>query len=235
MSWAQSFWDSFYQNIIYADRWKQLLSGLGVTLELTLGAIAIGTVLGVILAFMKMTKGKLFGFLPGGILRIPAKVYIEIIRGTPTTVQLLIMYFVVFASSDEKVLVAMLAFGLNSAAYVAEIVRAGVESVNIGQIEAGRSLGFSKLQTTMRIVLPQAVKSVLPTYTSEFIVLLKETSIAGYVAINDLTKVANTIISRTFDAFFPLITAAVIYFVMTFTLSKIFGRLERRLRQSDIR
>lgn len=235
MSWAQSFWDSFYQNIIYADRWKQLLSGLGVTLELTLGAIAIGTVLGVILAFMKMTKGKIFGFLPGGILRIPAKVYIEIIRGTPTTVQLLIMYFVVFASSDEKVLVAMLAFGLNSAAYVAEIVRAGVESVNIGQIEAGRSLGFSKLQTTMRIVLPQAIKSVLPTYTSEFIVLLKETSIAGYVAINDLTKVANTIISRTFDAFFPLITAAVIYFVMTFTLSKIFGRLERRLRQSDIR
>lgn len=235
MSWAQSFWDSFYQNIIYADRWKQLLSGLGVTLELTLGAIAIGTVLGVLLAFMKMTKGKLFGFLPGGILRIPAKVYIEIIRGTPTTVQLLIMYFVVFASSDEKVLVAMLAFGLNSAAYVAEIVRAGVESVNIGQIEAGRSLGFSKLQTTMRIVLPQAIKSVLPTYTSEFIVLLKETSIAGYVAINDLTKVANTIISRTFDAFFPLITAAVIYFVMTFTLSKIFGRLERRLRQSDIR
>ena len=235
MSWAQSFWDSFYQNIIYADNTRSSVSGLGVTLELTLGAIAIGTVLGVLLAFMKMTKGKLFGFLPGGILRIPAKVYIEIIRGTPTTVQLLIMYFVVFASSDEKVLVAMLAFGLNSAAYVAEIVRAGVESVNIGQIEAGRSLGFSKLQTTMRIVLPQAIKSVLPTYTSEFIVLLKETSIAGYVAINDLTKVANTIISRTFDAFFPLITAAVIYFVMTFTLSKIFGRLERRLRQSDIR
>lgn len=231
-----NFWEQFYQNIIYADRWKQLLSGLGVTLEITLGAIVIGTVLGVLLAFMKMTKGKLFGFLPGGILRIPAKVYIEIIRGTPTTVQLLIMYFVVFASTNvPKVPVAILAFGLNSAAYVAEIVRAGVESVNIGQIEAGRSLGFSKLQTTMRIVLPQAIKSVLPTYTSEFIVLLKETSIAGYIAINDLTKVASTITSRTYNAFFPLITAAVIYFVMTFTLSKIFGRLERRLRQSDIR
>lgn len=214
--------------MIYADRWKQLLGGLGVTLEITLAAILIGTVLGVILAFMKMSSWKW--------LRVPAKVYIEIIRGTPTTVQLLIMYMGVFATvSAPKWIIASLAFGMNSAAYVAEIVRGGVESVDQGQVEAGRSLGLSKMQTTMRIVLPQAIKIALPTYTSEFIVLLKETSIAGYIAMEDLTKVASMITSRTFNAWFPLLTAALLYFVMTFTLAKIFGCLERRLRKSDIR
>lgn len=209
-----------------------ILGGLGVTLRVTLAAIVIGTLLGMTLAFMKMSKGHVTKW----VLGLPAKIYIEIIRGTPTTVQLMIIYFVIFASTNvPKEIVAILGFGLNSAAYVAEIVRAGVESVNPGQVEAGRSLGFSRFQTTLKIVLPQAVKSVLPTYTSEFIVLLKETSISGFIALNDLTKVASTITSRTYNAFFPLVTAAVIYFIMTFSLSKIFGCLERRLRKSDSR
>ncbi len=225
--WAE-FCNDFYTNLIYADRWKHMLGGLAVTLEITLAAILIGTVLGIILAFLKMSEHK--------ILSVPAKVYIEIIRGTPTTVQLLIMYMGVFATiSAPKVLIASLAFGMNSAAYVAEIVRGGVESVDQGQREAGYSLGLSKLQTTVKIVLPQAIKIALPTYTSEFIVLLKETSIAGYIAMEDLTKVASMITSRTFNAWFPLLTAALLYFIMTFTLAKIFGCLERRLRKSDLR
>lgn len=225
--WAK-FCSDFYTNLIYADRWKHLLGGLGVTLEITLAAILIGTVLGIVLAFMKMSQWRW--------LRTPAKIYIEMIRGTPTTVQLLIMYMGVFASvSAPKWIIASLAFGMNSAAYVAEIVRGAVESVDHGQTEAGYSLGFSKFQTTMRIVLPQAAKIALPTYTSEFIVLLKETSIAGYIAMEDLTKVASMITSRTFNAWFPLLTAALLYFVMTFTLSKIFGHFERRLRKSDLR
>lgn len=232
LDWLSSIWESFsngfYTNLIYADRWKMLLQGLGVTLEITLASIVIGTVLGIILAFMKMSSTKW--------LSTPAKIYIEIIRGTPTTVQLLIMYMGVFASlSAPKWIIASIAFGMNSAAYVAEIVRGGVESVDKGQIEAGRSLGLSKLQTTMKIVLPQAIKIALPTYTSEFIVLLKETSIAGYIAMEDLTKVASMITSRTYNAWFPLISAAVLYFIMTFTLAKIFGCLERRLRKSDLR
>lgn len=226
--WFADFGADFYTNFIAANRWKMFLSGLGVTVQITLVAIIIGTVLGLILAFMKMSKFK--------ILRIPANVYIEIIRGTPTTIQLLIIYFVVLGSFRvEAIPSAMLAFGLNSAAYVAEIVRAGVQSIDSGQVEAGRSLGFSHFQTMMKIVLPQAIKSVLPTYTSEFIVLLKETSIAGYISIMDLTKASSTIQSRTMNAFFPLVGAAVLYFIMTFTLSKLFGILERRLRKSDIR
>lgn len=225
--WA-TFCNDFYVNLISADRWKSLLQGLGVTLEITLAAIIIGTILGIILAFMKMSDWR--------FISIPAKVYIEIIRGTPTTVQLLIMYMGVFATvAAPKWIIASLAFGLNSAAYVAEIIRAGVESVDKGQMEAGRSLGFSKLQTTTKIILPQAIKIALPTYTSEFIVLLKETSIAGYIAMEDLTKVASMITSRTFNAWFPLLTAALLYFIMTFSLSKIFGCLERRLRKSDLR
>lgn len=220
--------DKLYQNLIYADRWKMLLGGLGISLQITLAAIVLGTILGVILAFMKLSKWKW--------LSIPAKVYIEVIRGTPTVVQLLIMYMGVFATSSlPKWVIASLAFGMNSAAYVAEIVRGGIESVDKGQVEAGRSLGFSNFQTMWKIVLPQAVKIALPTYTSEFIVLLKETSIAGYIAIEDLTKVASMITSRTYNAWIPLLTTAVLYFLMTFTLAKVFGRFERRLRKSDIR
>ncbi len=228
IGWWEGFCNGFYTNLIYADRWLLLLKGLVVTLQITTCAIIIGTILGIILAFMKMSGSKW--------MRGISKTYIEIIRGTPTTVQLLIMYLGVFAAiSAPKWIIASLAFGLNSAAYVAEIIRGGVESVDKGQIEAGRSLGLSNTQTTMRIVLPQAIKIALPTYTSEFIVLLKETSIAGYIAMEDLTKVASMITSRTYNAWFPLITAALIYFVMTFTLAKIFGVLERRLRKSDLR
>ena len=205
-----------------------LLQGLGVTLAITLAAIVIGTILGIIFSLMKISKNV--------VLRGIAATYINVIRGTPMVVQLLLTYFVVFASVDiNKILVAIIAFGINSGAYVAEIFRAGIQSVDRGQMEAGRSLGLGYWPTMFSIILPQAFKNILPTYTSEFIVLLKETSIVGYIALVDLTKAADIIRSATYDAFFPLITIAVVYLAMTLTLAKLFGMLERRLRQSDYR
>ena len=163
-----------------------------------------------------------------------AKVYLTIIRGTPVVVQLLIIYFVIFGSVNiEKVVVAVLAFGLNSAAYVAEIFRSGIMSIDIGQTEAGRSLGFNYWQTMWYIILPQAFKNVLPTLGNEFIVLLKETSVSGYIALQDLTKGGDIIRSRTYDAFFPLIAVAIIYLVMVMIFTKLVSMLERRLQQSE--
>lgn len=223
-----NFIAAFKLNLLASNRWLQLLEGLGVTMQITILSIIIGTILGVVLAFMKMSKNK--------ILSTISKVYIDIIRGTPMVVQLLIFYFAVFKDPMfSKIFVAVFAFGLNSAAYIAEIVRAGVLAVDHGQIEAGRSLGLSSFKTLVYIVMPQAIKNVLPTYISEFIVLIKETAIVGYIALNDLTKVGDTIRSRTFDAFFPLITVAIIYFVITSVLSKLLGIVERRLRRGDIR
>jgi polar amino acid transport system permease protein/polar amino acid transport system substrate-binding protein len=164
-----------------------------------------------------------------------ANVYIDVIRGTPVVLQLLIMYFVILSSSRNGVLVAILTFGINSGAYVAEIVRAGILAVDKGQTEAGRSLGLSQVQTMIYIVIPQAIKNVLPPMGNEFVVLLKETAIVGYVALSDLTRVANQIASRTYEAFMPLIGAAVIYFIMIKILTILLGKLERRLRVSDNR
>ena len=164
-----------------------------------------------------------------------AGAYIDVIRGTPSVVQLLIMWFIVMKNCTNGILVASLTFGLNSAAYVAEIVRAGILAVDKGQTEAGRSLGLSKVQTLLYIVIPQAIKNVLPPIVNEFIVLLKETAIVGYVSLTDLTRVANQIASRTYEAFMPLIGAAVIYFVIIKILSVLLGKLERRLRKSDNR
>jgi len=225
--------DALYQNLIYKDRWLYLLKGLGVTIEVTFFAIILGTILGVILAIMRLSN---FRLLRIRILEKIASFYITIIRGTPMMIQLLIIYFVVFASVDiDKVIVAVIAFGMNSAAYVAEIVRGGILSVDKGQMEAGRSLGMSYSQTMIRIIMPQAIKNALPTYTSEFIVLIKETAIVGYIALEDLTKVGDVIRSRTYDAFIPLITVALIYLLLTGILAKLFMRLERRLRKSDLR
>lgn len=221
-----SLGDKFYAALVEGDRWKMYVSGLGNTLIITIGAIFIGTVLGMVVCLMKLSNRRL--------LRWPAQVYIDVIRGIPVVVQLLIMYLVVFTSRDTNpIMVAIAAFGINSGAYVAEIFRAGINSVDPGQMEAGRSLGLSKWQTMRFVVIPQAIKTSLPTYASEFIVLVKETAVAGYVGIQDLTKVYSTIQSRTYDALAPLCIIAVVYLVITTVLSKIFGRMERRMRESD--
>ena len=220
--------DKLYQAFLYQDRWRLYLDGLGVTVSITLGAICISTVLGTVLCLMKLSKYK--------ILRWPAQAYIDIIRGIPVVVQLLIMYNVVLLNvTDNKMVVAIVAFGLNSSAYMAEIYRSGINAVDPGQMEAGRSLGLTKTQTMWHIIFPQAIKNCLPTYTSEFIVLVKETAVVGYIALTDLTKVYSAIQSKTYDAFGPLLIIAVAYFCITKVLSIIFARMERRLRTSDRR
>lgn len=227
-AFLQSFIDGFYQNYIFQQRYLYLLKGVGVTLEITLCSILIATVLGILLCLMKLSNNK--------VARGVSTVYVNIIRGTPLVTQLLIIYFGVFGSVNiSKILVAIIAFSLNSAAYLSEIFRSGIMSVDNGQTEAGRSLGFNKWQTMLYVVMPQAVKNIVPTYANEFIVLIKETAIVGYIAVEDLTKVADVIRSRTFSAWFPLLGAAVIYLCLTLGLAKLFSILERRLRQSDKR
>lgn len=225
------FVSQFHANFIAEDRWKILLSGLGVTLEVTLFALIIGIVLGFVVAIIRATHDQT------GRLRIAnavAKVYTTVIRGTPVVVQLLIIYFVIFSSVNiSKVVVAVLAFGLNSGAYVSEIVRSGIMSIDIGQLEAGRSLGFNYTKTMIYIIMPQAFKNVLPALGNEFITLLKETSVAGYIALQDLTKAGDLIRSRTFSAFMPLIAVALIYLGMVGFFTWLLGKLERRLRDSE--
>ena len=214
--------DKFYNNFIADERWRYIAEGLGVTLQVTFFAVIIGIVLGFLVAILL------------GIVNGICKVYLTVIRGTPVVVQLLIIYFVIFGSSDvSKVLVAVMAFGLNSGAYVAEIFRSGIMSVDNGQFEAGRSLGFNYVQTMMYIIMPQAFKNVLPALGNEFIVLLKETSVSGYIALQDLTKGGDIIRSRTYDAFMPLIAVALIYLAMVLVFTKLVNMLERRLRSSD--
>lgn len=224
---SDSLGNQIYKTLFAADRWKMYLGGLGITFQITIGAILIGTVLGIITALFSISKPR--------ILKAIARVYTTIIRGTPTTVQLLIMYNVILVASTNKVLIATLTFGINSGAYIAEIFRGGIMSVDKGQIEAGRSLGLHAWQTMLFIVLPQALKNCLPTYTSEFIVLIKETSIVGYIALNDITKIASVIANQTYSALVPLVVAALVYLAITCTLTWLFGLLERRLRASDLR
>ena len=227
----QTFQDKFYLNFIKDDRWKYILDGLGVTLRVTFFAVLIGIVLGFLVAVVRSTCDKT-GKLK--ILNAICKLYLTVIRGTPVVVQLLIIYFVIFGSMDiSKVIVAVMAFGLNSGAYVAEIFRSGIMSVDSGRFEAGRSLGFNYAQTMMYIIMPQAFKNVLPALGNEFIVLLKETSVSGYIALQDLTKGGDIIRSRTYDAFMPLIAVALIYLAMVLIFTKLVNILERRLRSSD--
>lgn len=225
------FISKFQLNFIDGNRWKMLLSGLGVTLEVTFLAVILGIVMGFLVAIVRSAHDKTGKLV---ILNAIAKIYTTVVRGTPSLVQLLIIYYVVFASVDiSKVFVAVIAFGLNSGAYVSEIVRSGIMSTDEGQFEAGRSLGFSYTKTMWYIVLPQAFKAVLPALGNEFITLLKETSISGYIALNDLTKAGDVIRSRTFDAFMPLIAVALIYLFLIFIFTKLLGVLEGRLRKSE--
>ena len=227
----QTFQDKFYNNFIAEDRWKYIWDGLGVTLKVTFFAVLLGIVLGFLVAIVRSTydrTGKL------KLLNAICKLYLTVFRGTPVVVQLLIIYVVIFGSVDiSKILVAVLAFGINSGAYVAEIFRSGIMSIDNGQFEAGRSLGFNYTQTMVHIIMPQAFKNVLPALGNEFISLLKETSVSGYIALQDLTKGGDIIRSRTYDAFMPLIAVAAIYLVMVLIFSKLVSILERRLRSSD--
>lgn len=235
------FKDKFMQNLVDEGRWKLLVRGLGTTLKVTFFAVLIGIILGFVIAVIRSTydrtKEERNGFSIGNalfsVLNGICKLYLTVIRGTPVLIQLMIIYFVVFASINNKVLAAVLAFGLNSAAYVAEIVRSGIMSVDIGQTEAGRSLGFNFIQTMIFIVIPQAFKNVLPALANEFIVLLKETSVSAMIGLSDLTYGANLIRSRTYEAFFPLIAAALIYLIAVIILSYLVSLLERRLRNSE--
>ena len=226
-----NFVEKFHSTFIDGDRWMYLVHGLGTTLLITLFAVILGMVLGFLIAIVRSTHDKT-GKL--GFLNVLARIYLTIIRGTPVVVQLLIIYFVIFDSVNVgKTFVAVLVFGLNSAAYVAEIVRSGIMSIDNGQFEAGASLGMNYPKTMISIILPQAFKNILPALANECIVLLKETSVAGYIALTDLTKGGDIIRSQTYEAFLPLIAVAVIYLVMVMILSSLVSKLERRLAKSD--
>ena len=237
-----AFIAEFKRIMIDGDRYMLVLDGLKNTFIITFGALAIGVVIGIVVAAirtsfdknkeaMKLRRG--IGYYILLVLNAISKFYLTVTRGTPVVVQLMICYFIVFAAADDGVPVAIFAFGFNSGAYVAEIFRAGIMSVDNGQFEAGRSLGFNYFQTMRFIVIPQMFKAVLPTLCNEFIALLKETSVAVYVGVIDLTKAGNTIGGRTFSYFIPLITVAVIYLVLVIILSFFVNRLERRLRKSE--
>ncbi len=234
-------WTSFEKNFIVEERWKFFLDGLLATLRITLMAALIGVLLGFLIAAVRSTydmrlqkkKCRSAGDVVLKILNFICNLYITVIRGTPSMIQLMIMYFVIFANSRNKEMVAALSFGINSGAYVAEIIRSGIMSIDKGQFEASRSLGFNYTSTMYHIIAPQAFKNILPALGNEFIVLLKETSIAPYVGIQELTYAGNLIRSRTYEAFFPLIAVALIYLALVLILSYFLKRLERRLRNSD--
>jgi len=238
----EEFFNEFKRIMFDGGRFDFILEGLLNTFLITLGSLVIGIVIGVLVAAVRTSydKNKETLRLRGGIsnvlmvfLNSICKIYLTVIRGTPVVVQLMIFYFIIFASSDNGVLVAIFAFGINSGAYVAEIFRAGIMSIDNGQFEAGRSLGFSYYRTMYHIIIPQMFKAVLPTLCNEFIVLLKETSVAGYVGVIDLTKAGNVIAGRTFSYFIPLISVAIIYLIVVMVLTWLVGKLERRLRKSD--
>ena len=228
--WKQ-FVDTFTRNFINGDNWHYIADGLVTTIQITFFAVLVGIVIGFIVGIIRSTYDKTHRLK---ILNFICNVYLTVIRGTPVLVQLLIIYYVIFASVRiDKVLVAVLAFGINSGAYVAEIFRSGIMSIDNGQFEAGRSLGFNYPQTMWYIIMPQAFKNVLPALCNEFIALLKETSIAGYIGLQDLTKGGDIIRSRTYSAFMPLIAVALIYLAIVLIFTQLIKILERRLRQSE--
>lgn len=239
-SWYLDMKEDFILNFIDQDRWKFLTTGLKNTLIITFWALLLGILLGVIVAIIRASYDKTAPTMRKGIKKFifwlvngVCKIYLTVIRGTPVVVQLMIMYYIIFATSRNSIMVAVLAFGINSGAYVAEIVRSGIMSVDAGQFEAGRSLGFNHVKTMYYIIIPQAFKNVLPALANEFIVLLKETSVAGYVTIRDLTMGGDIIRASTYSAFMPLIAVAIIYLVMVMILTWLVGKLERRLRNDE--
>lgn len=238
--WLKKAADDFVTCFLTKDRWKYIVKGLGNTIQIALAAVLLGILIGTVVAIIRSTHDKTHETMrpgPGRVLLNIAdflcKVYLTVIRGTPAMIQILIMFFVVFSTARNGTPVAMLTFGINSGAYVAEIIRGGIMAVDAGQMEAGRSLGFNFVQTMWYIVIPQALKSVLPALANEFIVLLKETSVACYVAVNDLTKGGEIIRSITYIQAMPLLIVAALYLAMVMFFSSLVTRLERRLRGSE--
>ncbi len=238
--WWADLKADFILNFIEKDRWQFITSGLKNTLLITLFSLIIGVVLGIVVAIVRSSYDKTHTEIKKGfkkffmsILNAICKLYLTVIRGTPVVVQLMIMYYIIFASTRNSTLVAIIAFGINSGAYVAEIVRSGIMSISEGQFEAGRSLGFDYKSTMWYVILPQAFKNILPALANEFIVLLKETSVAGYVTIRDLTMGGNIIRAATYSPFMPLIAVALIYLVLVIFFTKLVSILERRLRKNE--
>jgi len=238
--WYDEVKRQFILNFINDDRWRFLLNGLGVTLRITFFALLIGIVIGVVVAIVRSTYEKNLDKMRPGFGRILliffnviCKIYLTVIRGTPVVVQLMIFYFIILTTIRSGELIGIIAFGINAGAYVAEIFRSGIMSIDNGQFEAGRSLGFNYIQTMRYIVIPQAFKNILPTLANEFIVLLKETAVVGYVAVQDLTNAGHIIGVRTFSWIMPLLAVALIYLVLVVFFTWLVGRLERRLRRSE--
>lgn len=232
--WLIEIAEDFSQTFIEASRWKVLVEGIGITLQLTFFALILGLILGVLVAVVRSSHDQLE--MDGkknvviNILNKICNLYLTVVRGTPVMVQLMIMYFVIMASTTNKVLVGTITFGVNSGAYVAEIIRSGIMSIDKGQMEAGRSLGLNYVQTMSNIIIPQAIKNILPALGNEFIALLKETSIVNIIGIKDITKWAMNVQGRTYQAFMPFIGIAVVYLVMVVGISKLISLLERKLR-----
>ena len=221
--------EDFNTNLVVGNRYLMLVNGLSTTVIIAFGAAILGTVLGTVIALMRLSDwNPIRRIYP---LRIISTLFVDIIRGTPVVVQLMIMYYIILASTNiSREMIALLSFGINSAAYVSEMVRSGILAVEKGQTEAGRSLGLSRLQTLFLIVLPQSIQIILPNLFNEFIMLLKETSVVGFIGLMDLTKAGDFIRSRTYSAFFPLMTVAIIYFLLITILTRIFSLGEKRLR-----
>lgn len=232
MEWFEKLLNNLYRTFIEKDRYMAFLKGIGVTLEISFFAVLLGTVIGVVVAVVKHSAKKHRLLRP---LEWLLDGYVLLIRGTPVYVQLLIMNTVIFASVQNKILVAVITFGINSGAYVAEIIRAGINSIDKGQFEAGNSLGLGDATVMRLIILPQAVRNILPALGNEFITLVKETSIAGTMAVTDLTKVAERIGGATFDLYTPLLSIALIYFILVFGMTRLLKLFERRLARSDNR
>ena len=222
--------EKYAETIIDSGYYKLLLEGLENTLIITLGALIIGVMIGTVISVIKYFADDVPLLKPISTI---CDVYITVIRGIPVVVLLLIFYFIIFASSDNGVMVAIVTFGINSGAYMAELIRGGIQAVDKGQMEAGRSLGMSKLQTMYKIIFPQAVRYILPAIGNEMIALLKETSVAGYVAVRDITKAGDQIRNVTYDAVNPLMTVAVTYLGMVILLTVLLRLLEKRLAKSD--
>lgn len=227
-AWVVDLLNRLNSTFVVDGRWQWFVSGLGYTLLISLFSVLLGLVIGILMALMRLSKSK--------ILRAVSGIYIDIIRGTPTMVQLLIIYFVIFANVHiDKWVVGFIAFGVNSGAYIAEIVRGGILSVNIGQTEAGRSLGMTHKQTMASIVMPQAMKNILPALGNEFVVLIKETAVIGMIANIDLVGAARKVQSLTYDYLIPLLSIAVIYYVVIKIISTLLSKVEKGMRKADKR
>ena len=227
-AWVVDLLNRLNSTFVVDGRWQWFVSGLGYTLLISLFSVLLGLVIGILMALMRLSKSK--------ILRAVSGIYIDIIRGTPTMVQLLIIYFVIFANVHiDKWVVGFIAFGINSGAYIAEIVRGGILSVNIGQTEAGRSLGMTHKQTMASIVMPQAMKNILPALGNEFVVLIKETAVICMIANIDLVGAARKVQSLTYDYLIPLLSIAVIYYVVIKIISTLLSKVEKGMRKADKR